>query len=154
MNDMTATPTHGTPLWNLADLYPSVEAWNADGAKLAAGIKELARCQGQLGRSAERLQSCLDAHAELNKRFARLEVYASEKLSEDTSVAASLELQQRAQVLGTRLEEGAAFLKPEILQLGRARVERLVASGYRFLMPSAPRSFGVLDQGRKRAGRS
>lgn len=113
--------------WNLADLYPSVEAWNADGAKLAAGIKELARCQGQLGRSAERLQSCLDAHAELNKRFARLEVYASEKLSEDTSVAASLELQQRAQVLATRLEEGSAFLKPEILRLGRARVERLVA---------------------------
>lgn len=113
--------------WNLADLYPSVEAWNADGAKLEAGIKELARCQGQLGRSAGRLQSCLDAHAELNKRFARLEVYASEKLSEDTSVAASLELQQRAQVLATRLEEGSAFLKPEILRLGRARVERLVA---------------------------
>jgi oligoendopeptidase F len=113
--------------WNLADLYPSVEAWSADGAKLEAGVKELARCQGQLGRSAERLQSCLDAHAELNKRFARLEVYASEKLSEDTSVAPSLELQQRAQVLATRLEEGSAFLKPEILRLGRARVERLVA---------------------------
>jgi hypothetical protein len=30
----------------------------------------------------------------------------------------------------------------------------LVASGYRFLMPSSPRSFGVLDQGRKLAGRS
>jgi len=33
-------------------------------------------------------------------------------------------------------------------------IERLVADGYRFLMPSAPRSFGVLDQGRKLAGRS
>ena len=33
-------------------------------------------------------------------------------------------------------------------------IERLVASGYRFLMPSAPRSFSVLDQGRKLAGRS
>ena len=33
-------------------------------------------------------------------------------------------------------------------------IERLVASGYRFLMPSAPRSFGVLDQGRKLAGRN
>ena len=33
-------------------------------------------------------------------------------------------------------------------------IERLVASGYRFLMPSAPRSFGVLEQGRKLAGRS
>jgi 4-hydroxy-2-oxoheptanedioate aldolase len=32
-------------------------------------------------------------------------------------------------------------------------IERLIASGYRFLMPSAPRSFGVLDQGRRLAGR-
>jgi 4-hydroxy-2-oxoheptanedioate aldolase len=33
-------------------------------------------------------------------------------------------------------------------------IERLIASGYRFLMPSAPRSFSVLEQGRKLAGRS
>lgn len=33
-------------------------------------------------------------------------------------------------------------------------IERLVACGYRFLMPSAPRSFAVLEQGRKLAGRS
>jgi 4-hydroxy-2-oxoheptanedioate aldolase len=33
-------------------------------------------------------------------------------------------------------------------------IERLVESGYRFLMPSAARSFGVLEQGRKLAGRN
>ena len=33
-------------------------------------------------------------------------------------------------------------------------IERLVASGYLFLMPSAGRSFGVLDSGRKLAGGS
>ncbi len=33
-------------------------------------------------------------------------------------------------------------------------IERLVACGYRFLMPSSPRSFSVLDQGRKLAGRT
>jgi 4-hydroxy-2-oxoheptanedioate aldolase len=32
-------------------------------------------------------------------------------------------------------------------------IERLIASGYRFLMPPTPRSFGVLEQGRKLAGR-
>ncbi len=32
-------------------------------------------------------------------------------------------------------------------------IERLVSSGYRFLMPSAPRSFALLQQGRKLAGR-
>ncbi len=33
-------------------------------------------------------------------------------------------------------------------------IERIIASGYRFLMPSAPRSFAVLEQGLKLAGRS
>ena len=33
-------------------------------------------------------------------------------------------------------------------------IERLVSSGYRFLMPTAGRSFGVLDQARKLTGRS
>jgi len=32
-------------------------------------------------------------------------------------------------------------------------IERLIAGGYRFLMPPAPRSFAVLEQGRKLAGR-
>jgi 4-hydroxy-2-oxoheptanedioate aldolase len=32
-------------------------------------------------------------------------------------------------------------------------IERLIASGYRFLMPSAPRSYAVLDRGLKLAGR-
>jgi 4-hydroxy-2-oxoheptanedioate aldolase len=32
-------------------------------------------------------------------------------------------------------------------------IERLIASGYRFLMPAAPRSFTVLEQGRRLAGR-
>src|SRR5215831_17883591 len=32
-------------------------------------------------------------------------------------------------------------------------IERLIASGYKFLMPPAPRSFAVLEQGRKLAGR-
>lgn len=113
--------------WNLADLYATVEAWNADAAKLDGGVKDFARCQGQLGRSAERLQGCLDTLMELRKRHARLDVYASEKLAEDTGVPESLELQQRVQLLGTRIEEAAAFLKPEILKLGPKGVARLVS---------------------------
>ncbi|MFQ5538833.1 MAG: aldolase/citrate lyase family protein, partial [Candidatus Binatia bacterium] len=33
-------------------------------------------------------------------------------------------------------------------------VEHLVANGYRFLMPTAPRSFSVLEQARKLTGRN
>jgi oligoendopeptidase F len=138
--------------WNLADLYPSAQAWNADAAKLDAGIKDLAGCRGQLGKSAERLQRCLDVLMELRKRHARLDVYASEKLSEDTGVPESLELQQRVQLLQTRIDEAAAFLKPEILKLGAKRVEGLVGQrdglkSYRHMLDNVLRAAPhTLDQ--------
>ena len=42
--------------WNLADLYPTVEVWNADAAKLEGQFQQLAACAGHLGESARRLR--------------------------------------------------------------------------------------------------
>lgn len=103
--------------WNLADLYPSVQAWHDDAARLEAQLREFAACRGRLGESASRLRACLDAHADLSKRYARLDVYASELLAEDTGAPDSLELSEKARILATRREEAASFLKPEIQRL-------------------------------------
>jgi oligoendopeptidase F len=110
--------------WNLADLYPSLKAWHDDAARLEAELKEFAACRGRLGESARRLKTCLDAHADFTKRYYRLEVYASELLAEDTGAPESLELNERARILGTRREEASSFLKPEILRLGAQRLAR------------------------------
>ena len=50
--------------WNLADLYPTIAAWNADVAKLTAQLKEFDVCRGHLGDSAARLKTCLDLNAD------------------------------------------------------------------------------------------
>jgi oligoendopeptidase F len=113
--------------WNLADLYPSVKAWAEDAARLEAQLKEFAACRGHLGESARRLKACLDAQADFAKRYARLEVYAQELLAEDTGVPESLELSEKGRILGTKLEEATSFMKPEILRLGKARLERFYA---------------------------
>jgi oligoendopeptidase F len=113
--------------WNLADLYPSVKAWADDAARLEAQLKEFAACRGRLGESARRFKTCLDAHADFTKRYARLEVYASELFAEDTGAPESLELNEKARILGTKREEATSFMKPEILRLGRARLERFHA---------------------------
>ena len=41
--------------WNLADIYPSVEAWYEARDALEARLPEVDRCKGQLGSSAQRL---------------------------------------------------------------------------------------------------
>ena len=110
--------------WNLADLYPSVKAWNDDAARLEAQLKQFAACRGRLGESARRFKACLDAHADFTKRYARLEVYASELFAENTGAHESLELNEQARILGTKLEEATSFMNPEILWLGKDRLER------------------------------
>ena len=114
--------------WNLADLYPSVKAWHDDAATLRTELKSIAACRGHLAESARRLQSCLDRYAAAGKRFARLEVYAEELLAEDTGVAESLELSQQARVLGAELSQTVAFVRPELLRAGAARVHELFAA--------------------------
>jgi oligoendopeptidase F len=113
--------------WNLADLYPSVAAWNADAALLESKLKEFDACRGHLGDSAQRFKSCLDLSAELRRRYTRLGVYSGELHAEDTGVSANLELDQRADVLGNRLSEATSFVRPEVLSLGADKVNRFVA---------------------------
>jgi len=108
--------------WNLADLYPTVQAWHDDAAKLDAQLKQFAACRGKLGESAKRFRTCLDLQADATKRYYRLDVYANELLAEDTGAAASLELSQQSQVLGTRANEANSFVGPEILALGKNKV--------------------------------
>lgn len=112
--------------WNLADLYPTVQAWHADAAKLDAQLKEFGACRGKLGESAKRLKACLDLQSDATKRYLRLDVYSNELLSEDTGAAASLELSQKSQVLGTRANEANSFISPEILALGKSKVAAFI----------------------------
>jgi oligoendopeptidase F len=109
--------------WNLAEIYPSVQAWNADQEKLTAQMAELAKCAGQMGTSAARFKQCMDLSTDMDKRLSRMYAYASEKFSDDTSQPANLELNQRAELAYSKLNEAEAFMKPEILKIGRERVE-------------------------------
>jgi oligoendopeptidase F len=113
--------------WNLADVYPSPAAWDADAAKLDEQLKQFGACRGHLGASAAKLRECLDLQADLTKRLYRMYVYANEHLAEDTGVPASLALQQKAQLLESRVDEASAFVEPEILKIGATRIEQFLA---------------------------
>jgi oligoendopeptidase F len=113
--------------WNLADLYPSAAAWNADAAKLDAQMTEFAQCKGHLDDSAARFKQCLDLWADMQKRLNRMAVYASEQVSEDTGNSAYLELRQKFEVYSSKLDEATAFVNPEVLRMGNDKVGRLLA---------------------------
>lgn len=117
-----------TDRWNLADLYPSQAAWDADAAKLEAQLPALAACKGELGTSAARLRECLALRADMAKRGGRLYVFAGEQQAQDMGVAASEAVMQRAEVLDHQLGEAASFFEPELIAIGSARVAEFIAA--------------------------
>lgn len=114
--------------WNLADLYPTVADWHADVGRLQAQIKEFESCKGQLGKSVKRFKACADLQADLNKRFGRLYVYSSQTLDENNELASSIELDQKAKVLGAQIGQASSFFAPEVLKLGRKKIEGYLAA--------------------------
>jgi oligoendopeptidase F len=109
--------------WNLNDLYTSQAEWDKDAVRLESQLSDYATCSGQLGRSARRFKQCMDLNGDLLKRYSRLASYAYQIHDEDTGANAGIDLSQRSGVLGNRVENATAFMSPEILKLGRAKVD-------------------------------
>ena len=63
--------------WNLADIYPSLDAWRAEKAKMAAEIPKIRTFAGKLGTSPQVLADALETSSRLDKELSRLYVYAS-----------------------------------------------------------------------------
>ncbi len=109
--------------WNLADLYADTAAWNADYAKVEAQLKDFAQCKGKLGSTPKRFRECLDLEYDVIKRSYRLAVYSGEWESDNTGDPARQSLNQKAQVMFTKVGEETSFVSPEILAIGKAKID-------------------------------
>jgi len=108
--------------WDLGDLYPSPEAWQAAYDKAKAEADKLEAYKGTLGRSAADMLKALDAISAVHKETDRLGGYASLKGDEDVRIAANEERRQLSQALYSLLGEKTAWLTPEILAVGAVKV--------------------------------
>ena len=114
--------------WDLGDLYASVEAWSAAYAKTRAQAEQLDHFKGSLGKDASDMLKALSAISDAQLQAARLAVYASLQGDEDTRVAAAQERRQQAQALQTMIAEKTAWVAPEIVALGQAKVDSFLES--------------------------
>ena len=130
--------------WNLSDLYPSIEAWLASRATVAAEVPGLASHAGTLGSSPQALADVLDAVMRLDKELARLYVYASMLGDQDTRDSGPQGMQQEMQQLVADFGAHTAYIRPEILRIDRATIERFIGSEprlavYRFYLDNIVR---------------
>lgn len=128
-------------VWDLTHLYPTPAAWDAERVALEQALPGLATYKGRLGESAATLKAALQTISDLNKRGARLFVYATLKGDEDLQVAADQERRQLAQALVAKFGEATAWVNPEVLNVGREKIEAFLAADQGL----AKFRFGLMD---------
>ncbi|HXT70545.1 MAG TPA: oligoendopeptidase F [Vicinamibacterales bacterium] len=109
--------------WNLADLYVSESAWRDAKDQLKPQIATIAPFKGTLGTSPARLADALDAINRVAKDLQKVFLYASLLSDEDTRVAKNQGMQQEMQQIAGGFGEEVAFLEPEILKIGKAKID-------------------------------
>jgi len=111
-----------SPTWDLTDLYPSDAAWQAEHDRLLGEIPKLKALKGTLGQSAASLKSGLQYMSDINRATARLDVYANLKGDLDTRNTADLARRGVLQNLETEIGEATAWVSPEVLAIGAAKI--------------------------------
>lgn len=103
--------------WNMRDMLPDDEAWEALYREIEQEIAQYEGYQGHLADSADTLYACLKFDDELACKMERLYVYARQKSDEDTAESLYQKMEARAQSLSNTAAEKSAFIVPEILSI-------------------------------------
>ncbi len=113
--------------WDLTDLYPTLDSWNAERERLNEQIKTIDQFQGTLGNSAQSLLTAFDAISKINKEGARVFIYASLVGDEDLRNAEGQEKLSLARTMFAALGQQTSFIAPEVLSVGAEKIEQFIS---------------------------
>lgn len=133
--------------WNLADLYPSDDAWRQAKENFIAGMPKIEAFQGTLSRSPAQLFNCLDMVAQQSKELSRLALYASLSSDQDTRDSKYLSMNQEISQLGAAFGAKTAFVSPEMLKIDSSTVVSFIDQDTRL----EPYRHSIMDNLRTRA---
>lgn len=109
--------------WNLKDIYPTVDAWQKDKAKIKERMKTISEFKGQLSVSGPKLKEALDTFYQIRKNFIKIYVYASMTSDQDTRESGPQGMKQEIQQIGTDFSKVAAYVDPEILSIPQEKMD-------------------------------
>jgi len=108
--------------WNLADIYPDWEAWEADRAHLEARIDEYAALKGTLGQSPGQLLTAFRLSDALGKLAHTVYYFPSLKYDEDQRNNDINARRQTIEALFARWQQVTSWFSPELLTIPLATV--------------------------------
>jgi oligoendopeptidase F len=141
--------------WNLEDIYPDHAAWEHSFAELGAAIDDFARRRGNTRNGPGALLDLLRAQDDLETLAERVWWYPALRHDEDVRDNTAEAPKLRVQMLLSRAQTEMAWVRPEILALGRDTVRAWIEQEhdlelYRFLLEDLFRQQEhVLDEARE-----
>ena len=114
--------------WDLTHIYPSNAAWRSAKEQFEEQMLGLRKYKGTLGSSPAALADALERVTTLQKTFARVATYANLLADEDTRRAEPQGMRQEVTLLGAAFGTEIAFVEPEILQIGRDKLQQFLSS--------------------------
>lgn len=114
--------------WNLADIYPTTDAWEKDFAYVEDNISHLKKYKGKLGKSAKNLEKCLSESEKIERKLDMLYVSAHLLKDQDTKNSTSQALASRIASLNQQFYQERAFLWPEIQEIPSKKLNQFVGS--------------------------
>jgi oligoendopeptidase F len=123
-----APATDAKYMWNMTEIYPSEAAWAKAKDDAVADAKKLDGCRGKLASSAGKLLECMNLYYDIDQRLSRVGVYASMNYDLDTRVGHAQQMRDQAQQAGTDFASATAWIRPELIAAGSAKIRSLVAA--------------------------
>jgi oligoendopeptidase F len=145
--------------WNLADIYPSWEVWDAARLELDARINEYAALKGTLaapGQNGRPLLEAMRLNDALGQLAYKVYFYPSLRYDEDQRDNAVNARRQQVQALLARWQEATSWFNPELLTIPVETVRQWIAANselavYRFAIEEVFRlQEHVLDESGER----
>jgi len=113
--------------WNLADLYATDEAWEADYKKVQGLMEEAKQFVGKLTESPETLYNCLKLRSDLGLIASRLYQYAKLSQDLDNRVSKYQAMTDRSAMLASQSRAAFAFVEPELLKVDESTLLDMAA---------------------------
>ena len=135
MTEMNKIPAHGSNVeraqipasckWHVQDIYADEAAWQAACAEYKALLPKLTALKGQLTTAAKLLEA-LRVQDELARFLDKIYAYARLQQDADNTDQHMQALSGEAEGLAAQFSNALSFVEPEILALGKEKVEAML----------------------------
>jgi oligoendopeptidase F len=127
MSEITAPKRSEVPsdkTWNATSVFSSMQAWEAEFRDVEASLPLLKSSKDKLHASATELVDVLRIIEDIQRRTAKLSVYASMSYSVNTQDQTAAAMDDQIRNLSAKMRGATAFLNPELLAIGCEKLEQ------------------------------